>query len=267
MYHNGQGLRMYTKIGTYASGLPRYRCNRSTSQLEGFHLHLNGWLPYLVRHCGYQWADVVIGEMEYRWTVKAAREAGLLDASVKHYDLHNDTLLVDYCTVLGLDPALVMGDIYKPITHRVPYIKQGFEYVMRSMGPTDSLASPRDLPVSTVSNNDYINAYAGTVGKRTHLTADDKTYLQGSAHLSAAEMKVGLYLRGCIMTEERAEKERASFIDVAACFEAMNTKASVLYIYEPTSTITKLIFHRYLLHLLCCLTRVTVRCLLAMTEM
>ena len=73
------GMRMYVKVGVVkATGFVLHRCRRSTSQLEGYHLHLRQARRVGSIGSGPRLKHVTSNMYDMRWTYRAAVKARLL---------------------------------------------------------------------------------------------------------------------------------------------------------------------------------------------
>jgi hypothetical protein len=74
------GMSMYLKIGEYkGSRLCRWRCLRGDNALEGYHVHLRRLVEHMYTTASEAWLDCVMNLFDHRWSVQAARTAGLFD--------------------------------------------------------------------------------------------------------------------------------------------------------------------------------------------
>ena len=64
------GLSMCHVIGFNSYGMPKYRCERGSSQLEGYHVHLRECIR--ARHLSPELADAILQEFNFRWNANAA---------------------------------------------------------------------------------------------------------------------------------------------------------------------------------------------------
>jgi len=62
---------MYMQVGTYQSGLARYRCLRGTR--EGYHAFLHACLIKCGKSASPRLLDAITREFDWRWTVNALR--------------------------------------------------------------------------------------------------------------------------------------------------------------------------------------------------
>ena len=65
---------MYTRVGEYSTGCPKYRCHRNDSDLEGYHTDLQYYTrPPKGKHCSLEWIDVVTNHHDFRVFFKAGK--------------------------------------------------------------------------------------------------------------------------------------------------------------------------------------------------
>ena len=74
-------------IGVMRSGLAIYRCLRTSSALEGYHLHLRRCVDEAWA-AGEGWLDAVMNLFDFRWNVLAGRRIGLYDDSIGHFEVY-----------------------------------------------------------------------------------------------------------------------------------------------------------------------------------
>ncbi|CAN0474622.1 unnamed protein product, partial [Laminaria digitata] len=60
------GVEMYVKVGTFTSGLARWICLRSSSALEGYHLHLAKIIGPGARKASPRWLEAVTNHHDFR---------------------------------------------------------------------------------------------------------------------------------------------------------------------------------------------------------
>jgi hypothetical protein len=125
------GMTMYVKIGAMTTGLPLYRCVRSTSALEGYHLHLRQTVSAGGKNASPRWHDAVTNYFDFRWCVKALRKAGLMPQYIRHYDFQLYNLLYDI--VDGLyDRQMMPG--FRRIIRKEPQVIHGLHFALKLTG-------------------------------------------------------------------------------------------------------------------------------------
>ena len=81
------GFNMYVEVRTLSSGFVIYRCYRSSSQLEGYHLHLREILCAGQISCSPRLLHVLSTLFDFRWNIKSAVKAKLIP-DVGHFALY-----------------------------------------------------------------------------------------------------------------------------------------------------------------------------------
>ena len=66
-------MSLYIPLRKMKSGLQLWRCLRTSSALEGYHLHYRETVSALCKASGPRWRDVVVGEFNFRWVVRALK--------------------------------------------------------------------------------------------------------------------------------------------------------------------------------------------------
>ncbi|CAN0093589.1 unnamed protein product, partial [Laminaria digitata] len=94
------GVAMYIKVGVYKSGLQKFLCLRSSSHLEGYHLHLRLVLCPGAVSASLRWQEAVTNHFDYVWSVKSMIRLKLLPGWVQHFDLHLYDRLYDIASAL-----------------------------------------------------------------------------------------------------------------------------------------------------------------------
>jgi len=68
------GINLYVPLPQkMTTGFVRYRCLRSSSALEGYHLHLRECAKSCAMGCGPRWSDILHNEFDWRWIVRAQK--------------------------------------------------------------------------------------------------------------------------------------------------------------------------------------------------
>ncbi|KAG5177555.1 hypothetical protein JKP88DRAFT_132206, partial [Tribonema minus] len=101
-------MDMYVKVRTLQTGLVVHRRLRSTSSLEGYHLHLRQTLVAGAVAAGPRWLESVTNTFDFRWCVKALLCAGALPAWIRHYDLELYDVIYDVAQALYGDGHQVL---------------------------------------------------------------------------------------------------------------------------------------------------------------
>ncbi|KAG5183509.1 hypothetical protein JKP88DRAFT_245150 [Tribonema minus] len=88
-------MDMYVEAKTLATGLVVYRCLRSTSPLEGYHLHLRQTLAAGAVTSSPRWQECVTNTFDFRWCVAALLRARLLPAWIRPFNLEVYDIIYD----------------------------------------------------------------------------------------------------------------------------------------------------------------------------
>lgn len=88
------GRVMYVLVKTLTTGFEVHRCLRSTSLLEGYHLHLRRIIDMCARHASLRYKMAVINYFNFRYSVKGLVSSGVLPA-IGHFYLWLRDLLCD----------------------------------------------------------------------------------------------------------------------------------------------------------------------------
>eukprot|EP00941_MAST-03F_sp_MAST-3F-sp1_P002750 g2750.t1 len=72
---------------TLATGLVRYRCYRTSSALEGRHLHLHCIQKPCAKHASLRTTCNLINRFDFHWTVRQLIQRGRLPAELKHLNV------------------------------------------------------------------------------------------------------------------------------------------------------------------------------------
>ena len=143
---------MYTRVGEYSTGCPKYRCHRNDSDLEGYHTDLQYYTrPPKGKHCSLEWIDVVTNHHDFRVFFKAGKRCGRLDSTCHHYDYRLRDLLFKLNEDLGYSgtdnviPHHQLSDQTKPVLCR-----PGVHYGVATMGEeTQATVEATKAPAST----------------------------------------------------------------------------------------------------------------------
>lgn len=159
------GMNYYVPVGKYSTGLVKYRCLRSTSALEGYHLHLRMLLSPLSKgRAGPRWIDALVLQFDFRWSVKALSSYGSM-AHPGHFDFQLKDRLHD---VLGhispeLQGVVLPGWKRKQQTPGTQYFGSVFVYQAARMslpGQEQDIIPPRELSVHA-SHADWVGNLMG----------------------------------------------------------------------------------------------------------
>ena len=91
------GVAMYRQVGHYRkTGLPKYRCIRTTSPLEAHFLHYSRSLHPTAKASSPRTLHMRTNYFDFVWTLRAAEKAGLMTPI--H---HSQPWLVDLLCVMG----------------------------------------------------------------------------------------------------------------------------------------------------------------------
>ena len=123
------------------AGLQLYRTLRTSSAVEGYHLHLSRCLAAGAKSAGIHWIDAVRCEFDYVWTVRMLRSAGWF-GSAKHYNLQ----LIDRANA-AMRSAKV-GEAYKgwkethvPDATKEAVVRHGVYYAQRAVRMREAAAA------------------------------------------------------------------------------------------------------------------------------
>jgi len=137
------GMAMYAKLRVTADGLQLYRTLRTSSAVEGYHLHLSRCLAAGAKSAGIHWIDAVRCEFDYVRTVRMLRGAGWF-GSAKHYNLQ----LIDRANA-AMRSAEV-GEAYKgwkethvPDATEEAVVRHGVYYAQRAVRMREAAAAVR----------------------------------------------------------------------------------------------------------------------------
>jgi hypothetical protein len=135
------GMAMYAKLRVTADGLQLYRTLRTSSAVEGYHLHLSRCLAAGAKSAGIHWIDAVRCEFDYVWTVRMLRGAGWF-GSAKHYNLQ----LIDRANAAMLSANA--GEAYKdwkethvPDAMKEAVVRHGVYYAQRAVRMREAAAA------------------------------------------------------------------------------------------------------------------------------
>ena len=140
-----RGVRqvMYAKLRVTADGLKLYRTLRTSSAVEGYHLHLSRCLAAGAKSSGIHWIDAVRCEFDYVWTVRMLRGAGWF-GSAKHYNLQ----LIDRANAAMRSASA--GEAYKdwkethvPDAAKEAVVRHGVYYAQRAVRMREAAAAAR----------------------------------------------------------------------------------------------------------------------------
>lgn len=137
------GFNMYVEMRTLASGFVIYRCYRSSSQLEGYHLHLREILCAGQISCSPRLLHVLSTLFDFRWNTKSAVKAKLLQDS-GHFALYLVDELYDIAdrlagTTRPSDPVFSLPELrtWRRTRADIPRIRGG---ITSSLAPADNRA-------------------------------------------------------------------------------------------------------------------------------
>ena len=106
------GMRMYVKIGTVkATGFVLHRCRRSTSQLEGYHLHVRQARRVGAIASAPRLKHVTSNLFDFRWSYRAAVAAGLLPEYGGVGVLQYNDQLYDIASTLGMPGVAALPEL------------------------------------------------------------------------------------------------------------------------------------------------------------
>ena len=88
------GRVMYVLVKTLTTGFEVHRCLRSTSLLEGYHLHLRRIIDMCARHASLRYKMAAINYFDFRYSVKGLVSSGVLPA-IGHFYLWLRDMLCD----------------------------------------------------------------------------------------------------------------------------------------------------------------------------
>ena len=71
-------IPLYFELRRLSSGLVISRCLRTSSGLEGYHLHFEDAICKSAKAAGLHYTEAMTNEFDWRWVVKAVRKAGLI---------------------------------------------------------------------------------------------------------------------------------------------------------------------------------------------
>ncbi|CAM9585769.1 unnamed protein product, partial [Ectocarpus fasciculatus] len=123
------GEDMYIEVGTYKSGLPRLICLRSSSPIEGYHLHLANTVGAMARKASPRWLEGVTNQFDTRWCITALKKQGLIPTWVEHFDLELYDILYLICVKLGVSDQVLPGHRPTPMT-RQPRVRHGLHFAL-----------------------------------------------------------------------------------------------------------------------------------------
>ena len=116
-------LSSYIKCGTMLSGFELSRSLRTSSHLEGYHVHLRRLVEYAYAS-GELWLESIINSFDFRWCVAAARRFNMCDPDVKHFNLQLRDVLQNALLALPFkEPRLLPS--HRVVLDRAPIMHHG----------------------------------------------------------------------------------------------------------------------------------------------
>ena len=123
-------IPLYFELRRLSSGLVLSRCLRTSSGLEGYHQHLENAVSKCAKAAGLRFTEAMTNEFDWRWTVRAVREAGLIPGWVRHYNLSMIEYLHDTAVKLlgAVDGPQVVPGWRRTKLMAAPLVKHGMHY-------------------------------------------------------------------------------------------------------------------------------------------
>ena len=240
-------VELYVPKKKLATGFVVYRCLRTSSPLEGYHLHLRETRKASSLKAGPRWHDVVMNEFDFRWIIRALKQRGALPHRFRHYDVFLEDKLA--AQVEGLVERGVMAASPRPGWRRTPYTKpvlyHGIHYntqVIRARAaaiapgvfnaPTPAATTPqapragaaRTSPPSTRrSESEWLGDVLGGPPLRLRRTADDIRRLAADPNLltDPVEMSRAALRDGLLLLDDTARGLAEGFAAETATFEQL----------------------------------------------
>ncbi|CAN0297242.1 unnamed protein product, partial [Ectocarpus sp. 4 AP-2014] len=123
------GEEMYIKVGEYKSGLPMLICLRSSSPIEGYHLHLARTIGSMARKASPRWLEAVTNHFDFRWCISALKKQKLVPPWVDHFDLELYDILHCICVSLDISRQVLPGHRPTPMG-RQPLVRHGLHFAL-----------------------------------------------------------------------------------------------------------------------------------------
>ena len=213
-----------------------YRCLRSTSQLEGYHLHLRLLLCACALSAGARLQDNLVKAFQFHWFVRALRARGLYPTWVRHTQLD----LYDLVHKLSAD-LVNAGRLKKnwspgwvPLPTGAPILRQGIVYALEVAGdqlndaigaaaPADAAAAaalvPAPLP-RRPTNLEWLQHFARAQMRGEYTAEDVAAILTGATIKTTSDMQNAAARRGIALSASQAEAwNEKVYDDVAALNE------------------------------------------------
>jgi len=209
---------------------------RSTSQLEGYHLHLRLLLCACALSAGARLQDNLVKAFNFHWFVRALRARGLYPTWVRHMQLD----LYDLVHKLSAD-LVSAGRLKKnwspgwvPLPPGAPILRQGIVYALEVAGdqlndaigaaaPADAAAAaalvPAPLP-RRPTNLEWLQHSARAQMRGTYTAEDVAAILAGATIKTTSDMQNAAARRGIALSASQAEAwNEKVYDDVAALNE------------------------------------------------
>ena len=199
-------IPLYLELRRLSSGLVISRCLRTSSGLEGYHQHFYHALSKCALGAGLRWTEAVTNEFDWRWTVRAAREAGLIPSSVRHYNLALLEYLHDVAIkLLGAEAgARVVGGWRRTRLMEAPLVRHGMYYGHEAQKRAALAGEPAPLQ----GEGGWVAQRLGSPQplRQRPTAADVDAVLREPADATGQQLSNTAFARGLHMSPPRAER-------------------------------------------------------------
>jgi len=195
-----------------------YGCLRSSSQLEGYHLHLRqlraaGAMSASPRH-----QDALMNAFDWRWIVRSLVARGQLPINTRHHQLDQIDAVHNLSAQLVNKKKLAANwvDGWRPLPDGCPTMKQGIAWALELAGQrvnqsinAEPAAAPiAPLPSRRQNSTEWLAAIS-CASLRGRFTAEDIAAVLGDAKVTSAEELVRVAAaRGISLSESLALRWR-----------------------------------------------------------
>jgi len=146
------GVELYMPLYKTTDGLQIYRCLRTSSPLEGYHLHLRQTLVAQSRGAGIHWKESVVNGFDWKWTVNRLKDAGLLSQRVQHYNFTLLELLLSLQKkAFGKETDLIPGFKRARDDNNTIELRRSYDYYFQTLETSPPLVPP---PVVAIHDDD-----------------------------------------------------------------------------------------------------------------
>jgi hypothetical protein len=206
-----EGMEMYLPLRVTKSGFQIYRCLRSSSQLEGYHLHVNETFKAGGKAAGPMYKECVVNSFDFSWNVACLKRTGTISDRVHHLnfrlieDLHSLGV-----AVLGAEEAVIPNWVPVRILPDRETMKRGMYYFYQAQRPDNS---EPPLPARGSNYKQYSSSMVGS--EVTHQASSEQIsrllLVKGAVNNSQVMQKAALK-EGVLVDQKGAEKLTANML-------------------------------------------------------